>query len=220
MQLEKFNQEELLTEIRNCFDLEEIESLSKDSKFVRRSTAKLRGLPFLLMNVFDTTDGKERSLNDSCDWLSEHFGIEMSKQSLDERYNSYSVEFIKSCFNRVLQIVNEGTVDRSIELPFSKIQLTDATSFRIPDTLSDYYKGWKGQGGEAIIKMHLNYDFLKGEIEDIFLTDGVSQDNKYKLGATESIVTNALYMRDLGYFDLQHFIKLDEKEAYFLSKPR
>ena len=220
MQIEKFDQTELLTELKKSFDLKEIEELSKASKFVRRKTAKLRGLPFLMMNVFDTTDGKERSLNDSCDWLAEHFDIEISKQSLDERYNKNSVEFIKLCFNRVLQIVNSGSVDRSLNIPFSKIQLTDATSFRIPDHLANHYKGWEGQGGAAILKMHLNYDFLNGEVEDIFLTDGSSNDNKYKLGARELIVPNALYIRDLGYFDLQHFIKIDKEEGYFLSRAK
>jgi len=157
MQIEKFDQTELLTELKKSFDLKEIEELSKASKFVRRKTAKLRGLPFLMMNVFDTTDGKERSLNDSCDWLAEHFDIEISKQSLDERYNKNSVEFIKLCFNRVLQIVNSGSVDRSLNIPFSKIQLTDATSFRIPDHLANHYKGWEGQGGAAILKMHFYF---------------------------------------------------------------
>lgn len=218
MHIEKFDPDTLLSEIKKSFDLKEIDELAKASKFVNRSTAKLTGLPFLMMNVFDTTDGKERSLNDSCDWLAEHFGIDISKQSLDERYNSKAVEFIKLCFNRVLQIVNEGSVDRALDIPFCKIQLTDATSFRIPDHLAEHYKGWEGQGGAAILKMHLNYDFLNGEVEDIFLTDGSLNDNKYKLGATESIIANALYIRDLGYFDLQHFIKIDGEGGYFLSR--
>lgn len=218
--LKEFDQESLLSEIKSCFDIEELDQLSKESKFVRRTTAKLTGLPFLMMNVFDTTDGKERSLNDSCDWLEEHFDISISKQSLDERYNTYSVDFIKLCFSRVLQIVNEGLVGRAIATGFSKIQLTDATSFRIPDSLAESYKGWEGQGGAAILKMHLNYDFLTGGIEDIFLTDGASNDNKYKLGSKEIIIANALYVRDLGYYDLQHFIKLDKAGAYFLSRAK
>lgn len=139
---------------------------------------------------------------------------------MDERCNTHSVNFIKSCFNKVLKTVNRGVVERTIDLPFSKVQITDATSFRIPDNLSTFYQGWEGQGGSAILKMHLNYNFLNGGVEDILLTDGVSNDNNYKLGKEEVITPNALYMRDLGYFDLKQFRKIEEEGAYFLSRSK
>jgi len=218
MQIEEFDQTALLSELKRCFNSKELEELAKENKFIRRNTSRLTGTSFLMMNVFDTTDGKERTLDDSCDWLEEHFGIIMTKQSLDERYNFQAVDYIKACFYRVLEIVNSGVEARSIKLPFVKIQLTDATSFKIPKHLSSYYKGNKGNGGKAVLKIHLNYDFLTGEVEDILLTDGVSNDSNYKLGEQESIITNALYVRDLGYYDLKHFMKLDKAGAYFLSR--
>lgn len=218
MQIEKFNQSELLKELKNCFNDDEIVQMAKESKFIQRSSSQLSGQSFLMMNVFDSSDGKERSLTDSCDWLAEHFGINLKKQSLDERYNTHSVSFIKGCFHRILQIVNEGVVDRDLELPFSKIQLVDSTSFQIPEHLATFYKGYKGNGGMAILKMHFNYNLLNGGVTDIFLTDGSANDNLYKLGKEEEIVSNCLYIRDLGYFDLNHFMKLEEHDAYFLSR--
>lgn len=218
MQIEKFDQEGLATELKNCFDVKQITELARESKFIQRSTSQLTGQSFLMMNVFDSTDGKERSLTDSCDWLAEHFGLNLKKQSLDERYNTHAVSFIKSCFNRVLQIVNEGVMDRDLKLPFSRIQLVDSTSFQIPEHLATFYEGYTGNGGKAILKMHLNYNLLNGGVTDIFLTDGSANDNLYKLGKGEEIIRNCLYMRDLGYFDLNHFIKLDKNNAYFLSR--
>lgn len=218
MKLEKFNRTALLTELKSCFNSKELEEIGRTSKFIRRSTSRLTSQAFLMMNVFDTTDGEERSLNDSCDWLAEEFGISMRKQSLDERYNTDAVRFIKTCFSRILQITNKGLLDREIQLPFSKIQLTDSTSFKIPQTLSTFYKGYKGKGGKSVMKIHLNYDFLNGAIEDIHLTDGIANDNNYKLGDKEQITPKALYIRDLGYYDLQHFSKLEENGAYFLSR--
>ncbi len=218
MQIEKFDQEALATELKNCFDIKEINILARNSKFIQRSTSQLTGQSFLMMNVFDSTDGKERSLKDSCDWLAEHFDLNIKKQSLDERYNTHAVSFIKSCFNRIVQIVNEGVKDRDMELPFSRIQLVDSTSFQIPEHLATFYEGYKGNGGNAILKMHLNYNLLNGGITDISLTDGSANDNLYKLGKGEEIIRNCMYIRDLGYFDLNHFIKLDKNHAYFLSR--
>jgi len=218
MQIEKFNPRELLRELKNCFDSKQLAQIAKESRFIQRSTSQLTGESFLMMNVFDTTDGKERSLTDSCDWLAEHFGVNLKKQSLDERYNTHSVTFIKSCFSRILQIANKGVINRGIELPFSKIQLVDSTSFQIPEHLAAFYEGYKGNGGKAILKIHFNYNLLNGGVTDIFLTDGSANDNTYKFGKDEKTVRNCLYIRDLGYFDLEHFMKLAKENAYFLSR--
>jgi len=220
MQIEKFDQTRLLKELETCFEHAELEKIARESKFIQRSTSRLSGQSFLMMNVFDSTDGKERSLNDCCEWLEEHFEIALTKQSLDERYNTDAVRFVKTCFKRVLQLVNQGVMDREMELPFSKIQLTDSTSFKIPDCLSAFYLGYKGAGGKSIIKTHLNYDLLNGEVADIFITDGVSNDNTYKLGAAEKIEPAGLYLRDLGYFDLGFFNKIAKENAYFLSRSK
>lgn len=218
MEIEKFNQEALLSELKSCFDLKELNRIALESGFVKRSTSRVTGLSFLMMNVLDTSDGKERSLEDSGDWLEDNFNVSMTKQSLDERYNTYSVKFLNTCFSRILEIVNKGAVERKMDLPFSQKKITDATSFRIPDCLSTFYKGWKGQGGKAILKMHLNYDFLNGAVEDIFLTGGSSHDNQYKLVESAAVTPNALYMRDLGYCNSRQLKKIDNNGAYFLSR--
>lgn len=220
MELEKFDQKSLLSELQRIFDNKEIEQLARSTGFIQRSTSRLCGESFLLMNVFDSTNGKERSLNDSCDWLEEHFDIVLTKQSLDERYNTDSVRFIKSCFSRTLEIVNQGIKKKEECGSFSVIQLTDSTTFQIPPNLATFYKGYKGNGGKAILKMHFNYDLLNGGVADILLTDGAANDNLYKLGATEQIKQNGLYIRDLGYFDLDYLNDLASKDAYFLSRSK
>lgn len=220
MQIENFDKKSLLKTLKNCFKKEELDKIARSSKFIQRSTSRLSGESFLMMNVFDSTDGKERSLNDCCDWLEEHFDVNLTKQSLDERYNTDSVRFMKTCFNRVLKMVNANVIDSRLNLPFSKIQLTDSTSFQIPPSLSNFYVGYKGNGGKAIIKMHFNYDLLNGEIADILLTDGVVNDNTYKFGESEKIKSKGLYIRDLGYLDLKYFNKISEKDAYFLSRSK
>ncbi len=88
MDIKNFDSKRLLAKLEKCFSEPETEELARSSKFIQRKTSRLSGKSFLEMNVFDSSDGKERSLNDSCDWLEEHCGISMTKQSLDERYNT------------------------------------------------------------------------------------------------------------------------------------
>lgn len=218
MAIEKFDSDSLLKNLSTCFAPKELEELARSSQFVMRSTSRLTGQSFVMMNVFDISSGKERSLNDSCDWLLEHFDIDITKQSLDERYNTTAVRFMKACFERILQKVNEALAGQDLNLPFAKIQLTDSTTFKIPAHLAVFYKGYRGNGGLAMLKIHLNYDFLSGQVEDIFLTDGASNDNTYEFGMKEQIVPKALYIRDLGYYDLVYFRKIAQSNAYFLSR--
>lgn len=202
------------------FSKEKIEWLGKEHKFVQRSSAKLTSYHFLLMNIFDRTSGAEKSLRDSCVWLEEHLGISMSKQSLDERYNTYAVRFMKSCFETLLQQVNASELKKVALKTFSVVQLTDATSFKIDDSLSSFYKGYKGRGGQGMIKLHLNYDLLNGEITDVCLGDGGQHDNSYTFGASETIQEGGLYLRDLGYYDFDYFDALAQAGSYFLSRAK
>lgn len=71
--------------------------------------------------------------------------------------------------------MNSSIVGRDLNLGFSKIQLVDSTSFKIPDDLSTFYKGYQGKGEAASLKIHFNYNFLNGGIVDICLTDGSFQ---------------------------------------------
>jgi hypothetical protein len=172
------------------------------------------------MNLFDRSSSKERSLNDSCDWLEEHFGISLSKQSLDERYNAYAVRFMKHCFEELLSSMNSLELEKVGLKGFSGIQLTDSTSFRIGDNLATFYKGYKGNAGPSVLKIHLNYDLLNGKIEDIALGDGSVHDNAYNFGEREEIKADSLYLRDLGYYSFEYFRQIEESGAYYLSRAK
>lgn len=195
-----------------------LNKLGKSSRFVQRSTSRLGGWEFLLLNVFNT--GSPMSLNEHCDWLEEHFSISMSKQSLDERYNTYAVAFMKSCFEQLLEKVNEELIEQLPAMSFECIQLTDSTSFKIPDQLAPFYKGYEGKGGEAMIKLHLNYDLQTGSIADIAIGDACKHDSSYNLEASEAFVKQGLYLRDLGYYSFDYFRQIVEADAYFLSRAK
>ena len=127
---------------------------------------------------------------------------------------------MKECFEKLLTKVNELELNKLSLKDFSSIQLTDATSFRISDNLSTFYKGYKGNAGPSVLKIHLNYDLLNGQIEEISLGDGSVHDNAYNFGKNEEIKPAGLYLRDLGYYSFDYFRQLEESEAYFLSRAK
>ncbi len=59
---------------------------------------------------------------------------------------------------------------------------------------------------------------LSGEFSDVKIEPGKRSDQAY--GATRIDMTqkNELYIRDLGYFRLQDFKSIQDKEGYYLSR--
>ena len=66
----------------------QIEQLARQSGFIVRSSSRLSGAAFLDMMVQYIAPQEEWSINDQCDFLLEHHGIELTKQSLDEHYHT------------------------------------------------------------------------------------------------------------------------------------
>ena len=205
--------------IKKVFDKERLKALGRQSKFVQRSTSQLNGYNFLLMNLFEASSDGEKSLNDCCDWLLEEFDIDMRKQSLDERYNTDAVRFMRACFTEFINHSNPFLNGECLNTNWSGIYLADSTTFKIPDHLSTFYEGYKN-GGKAMLKLQLNYDLLSGHIQDLKPYSGRDSDYRYQKESKEDFKRNSLYIRDLGYFDTAHFYELDRQEAYFLSRSK
>lgn len=205
--------------IKRLFNKKRLKELGRRSKFVQRSTSQLNGYNFLLMNLFEASSAKEKSLNDCCDWLLEEFDIDIRKQSLDERYNTDAVRFMRDCLAEFINFSNPFLNGECLTTSWSGIYLTDSTTFKIPSHLSTFYEGYKN-GGEAMLKLQFNYDLLSGQIQDLKPYSGRDSDYKYQKESEKGFKANSLYIRDLGYFDTAHFYELDQQGAYFLSRSK
>lgn len=218
MNFENFDHKAISKLLKKLFKSSDIEVLARESKFIRRSTSQISGMDFLLMNVFDSTSGKERSLNDCCQWLDENRGVQIKKQSLDERYNTDSVRFMKMCLKRIMEMVNPDFESVFSNKSFDSICLTDSTSFKIPSKLSAFYEGGGKRSGEASIKLQLTYNLLDGRLEDLGIRSGKEHDAIYLDHLNKSIKKGSLYIRDLGYYKLNGYKSISNKEAYFISR--
>ena len=85
--------EPMIATLESLFSEEETEQIARQTKFIERSTSRLSGRMFLMMNVLRTEGHLYQSLKDQCSYLKEVFGVSMKKQSLDERYGAQAVAF-------------------------------------------------------------------------------------------------------------------------------
>src|SRR3954465_194182 len=131
----------------------QIEQLARESGFIVRSSSRLSGAAFLDMMVQYIAPAGEWSLNDQCDYLLEHHGTELTKQSLDERYHTFAVAFLKSCYQAVLAHAFNDTL-QGIPTAFKGIYLTDSTAFQLPAHLAAFYRSSGGAASAASVKIH------------------------------------------------------------------
>jgi len=141
-------------------------------------------------------------------------GIEIRKQSLQERFNKPAADFMRAMVEHALS-KKLGLDRQKIECRFGRIVINDSTVFQLPEKYSNKYRGSGGGASTAAIKNQYCYDLLAQEIIDITVQEGTVPDCKYPL---QNLRKNDLRMEDLGYFKVDRFLQIQESEAYYLSR--
>lgn len=194
-----------------------VEDLARKTGFINRSSSRLSGEAFLKMMVQNIVPRTEWSLNDQCDYLREHFNIDISKQSLDERYHTFSVAFLKEAYQSILaKSFQAGT--SAIKTSFNGIYLTDSTSFQLPAHLATFYKSNDGSTSGASVKIHQSVELLRFNICDFMITDGKESDQNYWKNKGFKLGTDNLWISDLGYFSWNTLAEVALAGSFFLSR--
>ncbi|MES9858983.1 MAG: hypothetical protein ABW166_20635 [Sedimenticola sp.] len=88
--------------IKPFFSEQELNQLAQEAGFVKRE-GKLNGSMFLDLIVFNSEHLKDQSLNDLSVLLKSENGIDITKQSLHERFNETAVSFLKKALENLLK---------------------------------------------------------------------------------------------------------------------
>lgn len=200
------------------FDGEHLEQLARSLGFVRRSDGKLTAEKFLMALLYCASIDECSSLENMCAVLRELCSIEIRKQSLDERFSKGCLNFIKSVLQEVLSanLFANPLYKGSFWAAFTKVSLKDSTKFKVPDTMSDEFKGNGGSSSGLCIQFE--YDLKTGEILDMSVTSGGGNDRTDAKLTSDRPSAGELVLRDLGYYSLDVFLTFIENGAYFLSK--
>lgn len=141
-------------------------------------------------------------------------GIEIKKQSLQERFNEPAVNFMKQMVEHALS--KKLRLDKNhIKSQFGRIIINDATSFQLPEEFENKYKGNGGGASKACVKNQYCFDLLSQEIIDITVQEGTTSDSKYPM---QDLCANDLRLEDLGYFKIDKFEHIEKAGAYFLNR--
>lgn len=147
-------------------------------------------------------------------------GVDVSPQAIEQRYSGCLELFFKLLFQDMTRVlVNSDQTLAPILDRFSEVVLIDSSSVTLPDSQQSQYQGCGGTHGrgKAALKLQTELDLRSGglrcvEIEQGRAPDGASDRQHIKHTA------GSLRIADLGYFNIPVLRKIDESDAYFLTR--
>jgi hypothetical protein len=165
------------------------------------------------------------SQNSSLEYLTSYmegqYGIEICKQSLDERFSEKAVHFVKSVLARLIrEQFSDMLYSKEFLNDYRHVRIKDSTTFKVPSNLAARYRGNGGSGESLLAGISIQYEFdLKtGKFLDLTLTESVRNDQRDASETVENVLENDLVIRDLGYFSTSVLRKINDGKAFFLSR--
>lgn len=199
------------------FTRDELDLLAKESGFVKRDS-KLNGSLFMDLIIFNSENLKSQSLNDLSVVLKEEHAVDITKQSLHERFNKFAVVFLKEALEVLLcKQLEISPIFKELE-GIKRILIKDSICFQIDDSLSQYYPGCGGSGSKATVRIQFEYDLLRGSINDLSLNAFNDQDAKNSVATIELVNEGDLIIRDLAYVSLGVLKGVVERAAFYLCR--
>lgn len=194
------------------------ESLSKaitDSCIVERERI-LDGRTFMEICIYEVLErGLNGSLRNFCQRASKEYGIlDFAEESFNGRFNEKSVHCGELLFESILQEKFYNKLNINILNKFKHVYIQDSSVEELNKSLKDLYPGTGGSGNTSAVKLDVSIDLKESESIRMKLKSGKENDNVEKL----EVVPQALYLRDLGYFDLQYLAKLEQEKAFYVSR--
>ncbi|MCP4137889.1 MAG: IS4 family transposase, partial [bacterium] len=135
------------------------------------------------------------------------------------KFTENSSLFFRKCLEYLTrQNVQSNKIESPLLDKFNNIVLADSTCWSVSDGLKEIFPGSGGSASSAGCKIQLCYEYKTGSIFYTELQKGSSPDQGYSKNIPGKIKKNDLVITDLGYWTLNMFKKIHEKEAFFVSR--
>ena len=195
------------------------QQLAKKIGFVQR-TSKYQAQELIALCVWLSQQVASTPLTQLCSCLEASTGVLISPEGLNQRFNSSAVQFLQQVLaNLLTQKIH--SVQKTLHLyttSFKRIRILDSTTFQLPDKFATHYQGSGGSSHTAGVKIQLEYDLLSGKFLHVYVGEGRENDKTFGSTSLQTIQPKDLYIRDLGYFDLQDLQKINAEGAYYVSR--
>lgn len=168
--------------------------------------------------VLNNLDYSSLTLHEVCSELSVTYGIDISKQGVDQRFNQEAVTFLKLALEERIASQTNAAIYKDLFVPFTQVRIKDSTKFVAPDTLVDDFPS-NGMGGhKAGLKIGYEFDLKTGKIIHLELFPANVQDLTDAQLTVNDIKADELIIRDLGFVVTDVLQKIEDKQAFFINR--
>lgn len=197
---------------------------AKESLFKKRKEQKITGKVLVIGFILMALQGK----NTFQQWAS-HIGLltgeTVSKQGVWKRITEEFISFLELVVHDIFtQKASEiiATVPHNISLKkYKRVLLQDSTIVALPSWLSWCYPGNVSKSKKkAQLKIQLVYDLLNNRIIHFEITSFSRNDQSSSKDILHIAQKGDLIVRDLGYFVLDCFEQMKNKDIHFISRLR
>jgi Transposase DDE domain len=192
---------------------------ARDTRFVQRRS-KLTGAAFVQTLTFGWLANPEASLEELTQTAAT-VGVTITPQGLDQRFTPQAAD----CLRAVVEVaVTQALTANAIAIPILQrfsggVYLLDSTTLTLPDALAQLWPGSGRNSGPnpAALKLQVRLDLLHGLLSGPFLQPARDNDHQAPLWDTR-LPAGALHLADLGYFDLDRFAAMSQRQVYWLTR--
>ena len=208
--------------IINHISVHKINKIAVNTGFKKRKPIKITPFRFLTTLCFGLiSGGRSKSLNQLASLMdSGKKGVKRipSKQGLFKRISGNSAAFTKEILEEIVKISAKTRIKPDIFKYFNKVLIQDSTCFSVNKNLMEWFPGAGGARAGANIRIQLIWNWLSQKFEYFELTSYRENDQKNSPQILNYVTKGTLVIRDLGYYSLNVFKKIVDKEGFYLSR--
>lgn len=190
------------------------EQLAKQTGW-RQRQSKISAFEFLFSGL-----GQGSALHLTLNAQAATFNQPVSRQAVDQRYNSAASEFFKAAFQDALAQSLNGKTDspmaRTVQPCFKAIRLFDSTHCPCADALAKIFPACGGGGGAAGLKVLLSYEYTTGQLHPLEVLAANRTDQGLADRAAREVGSGELGLFDKGFYKAQALRAIQERGGYFV----
>jgi Transposase DDE domain len=209
----------LINKLSKVLSEKEIIRVAMETGFVKRKSKKVDALKFVKMVLLDQLQYDQPSLQQHAFELETEKGVKISKQGIDKRFKPSAVALMENLFERYLaHAISYDVIATKLKDKYAAVRIMDSTEFKLPDCLAKHFPGYSASNALACAAIQFEYDVLSKSINCMSVENAKVSDKTYADKRMENIKKNELIIRDLGYYSIDSYQKIEKQEAFYISR--
>lgn len=193
--------------------------LEKSTKFVQRKSDSLSSDGFIVALLKSVVNGNT-SCTDIASFLSLSHKKSQSRQAVHKRMKKKeSLKFLKEVLKKATKEKCELIKKEGLCEFFKRILLEDSTQLKLKKSNAKHFPSHGNQNGKTSgIKCNFIFDLLTGNPVYQKICKATKPDQGLSTNAIRLLRKGDLLIRDMGYFVISGFKKIEDLGAYWLSR--